>query len=67
MKWADSALVVAHLVAALWHAEPHTELEIVPPALKNIYIYTVILTAPVAGAILVWTRFFVSGAALFGS
>ena len=64
VKIAITLLVVVHLVATLWHGDAHSTLEVFLPALKNLFIYTVILAGPVVGAILVWTRFFTLGAGL---
>lgn len=72
-----SALVVIHLAATLWHGDAHTRLAIGLPPGKSIFVYVVILTAPIVAAGLVWTRyisiglwvFFLSmlGALLFGA
>ena len=72
-----SALVVIHLAATLWHGDAHTRLAIGLPPEKTIFVYVVILAAPIVAAGLVWTRyisiglwiFFLSmlGALLFGA
>ena len=65
IKISISALVAIHLIATLWHGGAHTDLSIILPPLKNLYVYIVILAAPIVGAILAWTRFTQSGSAVF--
>ncbi len=74
---AITALVVIHLAATLWHGDAHTKLSIGLSPEKTIFVYVVILIAPIVAAGLVWTRyvsiglwgFFLSmlGALLFGA
>lgn len=52
-----SGLVVIHLVATIWHGDAHTKLAIGLPPEKTIFVYVVILIAPIVALILVWTRF----------
>ena len=72
-----TGLVAIHLAASLWHGSAHTQLAIALPPEKTLFIYIVILIAPIVAAGLVWTRysslglwvFFLSmlGAFLFGA
>ena len=72
-----TGLVAMHLAATLWHGSAHIQLAIALPPEKNIFVYIVILVAPIVAAGLVWTRyismglwvFFLSmlGALLFGA
>ncbi len=72
-----TGFVAVHLVASLWHGSAHTQLAVALPLEKNIFVYMVILIAPIVAAGLVWTRyismglwvFFLSmlGALLFGT
>ena len=72
-----TALVVLHLAASVWHGGAHSELGVALSPAQNLFVYTVILLAPLVGAVLVWTRqagagvwvFFASmlGAFLFGA
>ncbi|HSF23671.1 MAG TPA: hypothetical protein VLE20_05540 [Blastocatellia bacterium] len=72
-----TGLVAIHLAATLWHGGAHTQLGIGLPPQKTIFVYVVILFAPIVAAGLVWTRyipaavwmFFLSmlGALLFGA
>jgi hypothetical protein len=50
-------LVIVHLVASIWHGDAHTRLAIALPPEKNIFVYVVILIAPLVALILVWTRY----------
>ena len=51
-----TVLVLVHLVAAIWHGEAHTDLEIELPQEKDAFIYIVIVSAPILAAALAWTR-----------
>lgn len=71
-----TALVIVHLAASLWHGNAHTHLGIELSMKQNIFVYLVIIIAPIIAAILVWTHkvsmglwvFFLSmlGSFLFG-
>jgi len=65
MKLAISTLVIAHLVATMWHGDAHSTLGIDLSAAQTLYVLVVILAAPVVSAILIWTRFTVYGVGLF--
>ncbi len=52
-----TGLVIVHLVASIWHGDAHTRLAIALPPEKNIFVYVVILIAPLVALILVWTRY----------
>lgn len=60
-----TGLVVVHLVATLWHGDAHTRLAIELPPEKNLFVYTVILLAPLVAAALVWTRYATIGLWVF--
>jgi len=72
-----SVFVAIHLVATVWHGDAHSKLAIDLPPEKTIFVYGVILIAPILALVLVWTRFaaiglwvfFISmlGALLFGA
>lgn len=51
-----SVLVAVHLVATLWHGSAHTTLAITLPPEKNLFVYVVILLAPLIAVGLIWTR-----------
>jgi len=52
-----TGLFAIHLVATLWHGSAHTTLGITLPPEKNLFVYIVILIAPLVAAVLVWTRY----------
>lgn len=52
-----TGLVIVHLVASIWHGDAHTRLAIALSPEKNIFVYIVILIAPLVALILVWTRY----------
>ena len=51
-----TAAVIVHLVASLWHGSAHTHLGIELSTQQTLFIYLVIIIAPVIAGILVWTR-----------
>ena len=51
-----TAAVTVHLVASLWHGSTHTRLGIELSTQQTLFIYLVIIIAPVIAGILVWTR-----------
>jgi amino acid permease len=71
-----TGFVLVHLAASFWHGNAHTRLGIDLPPEQNVFIYIVILIAPLLAATLLWTRnvligrwiFFLSmvGSFLFG-
>lgn len=52
-----TVLVVVHLAASLWHGGGHTQLGIELPPEKTVFVFVVILIAPIVAAVLVWTRY----------
>jgi hypothetical protein len=72
-----TGLVIIHLAASLWHGSAHSNLGIELSTKQTLFIYVVIIIAPVVAAILVWTcyvslglwMFFLSmlGSFLFGA
>lgn len=64
-KVSITGLVGIHLVATLWHGGAHAQLAIALPAQKNVFVYVVILIAPVVAASLGWTRHFPVGLWVF--
>ena len=71
-----AGLVLIHLAVTFWHGSAHRQLAIDLPPEKTLFVFGVILIAPILAAALVWTRytsmglyvFFLSmlGALLFG-
>ena len=60
-----TGLVIVHLVASLWHGDAHTRLAIELSPEKNLFVYIVILIAPLMAAGLLWTRYAVTGLWVF--
>jgi hypothetical protein len=60
-----TAAVIVHLVASLWHGSAHTHLRIELSTQQTLFIYLVIIIAPVIAGILVWTRYASMGLWLF--
>lgn len=62
-----TAIVVLHLAGNLWHGDAHTTLEVGLPDYKWAYVGVVIIIGPIIGAILIWTRYFISGCWIVGA
>jgi NADPH:quinone reductase-like Zn-dependent oxidoreductase len=60
-----TALVAAHLVATLWHGDAHARLAVWLPPAKNVFVYVVIIIAPLVAGGLVWTRHVAAGLWVF--
>ena len=52
-----TGLVAVHLAASLWHGTTHARLAIDLPPEKTVFIYAVILIAPIVAAALLWARY----------
>jgi hypothetical protein len=52
-----TAAVIVHLVASLWHGSAHTHLGIGLSTQQTLFVYLIIIIAPVIAGILVWTRY----------
>jgi uncharacterized membrane protein (Fun14 family) len=61
-----TSLVIVHLAASVWHGDAHTRLAIALSPEKNIFVFTVILIAPLVALILVWTRYSTIGLWVLG-
>lgn len=60
-----TGLVIVHLAASLWHGSAHTHLGIELSTEQTLFIYVVIIIAPVVAAILAWTRYVSTGLWMF--
>ena len=60
-----TGLVIVHLAALLWHGSAHSNLGIELSTKQTLFIYVVIIIAPVVAAILVWTRYVSLGLWMF--
>lgn len=59
-----TVLVIVHFVIAFLHGHPHSTLEVPLMLWQNVYIYTLIVAAPLVAAALLWTRWFSAGVGL---
>jgi hypothetical protein len=62
---AITGLIALHLAAGIWHGMAHTQLAIVLPFEKTLFVYVVITIAPLLAAGFVWTRYVSIGLWLF--
>lgn len=60
-----AVLVAIHFAVALWHGNAHTALAIALPPEKIVFVFIVILIAPLVAASLVWTRYVLVGVWMF--
>ena len=49
-------LGAAHLILAIWHGAAHTELAVMLSPAQNVFVYVVIVFAPLVAVSLLWTR-----------
>ena len=52
-----TGLAIVHLAASLWHSNAHTHLGFELTTEQTLFVYIVIIIAPIVAAILVWTRY----------
>lgn len=64
-KFVITGFVAIHLAASMWHGSAHTQLAIALPPEKTLFVYIVILIAPIVAAVLVWTRYLRMGLWVF--
>jgi hypothetical protein len=57
IKIVITGLVIVHLAASLWHGSAHTRLGIELSTEQTLFVYILVIIAPVAAAILAWTRY----------
>lgn len=59
MPWriALTALGVIHLVVGMWHGSAHARLAVALSPAQNLFVYVVILVAPLVAVIFLWTRY----------
>ena len=65
MKVAITVLAAIHLIVSFWHGRAHQLLAVTLPPEKNAFVFMVIILAPLAGALLVWTRYVGAGVRVF--
>ncbi len=54
---AVTVLGAVHLVVAIWHGATHTELAVVLSPAQNLFVYVVVVLAPLVAVGLLWTRY----------
>ena len=64
-KIALTVLGAVHLVVAIWHGAAHTELAVALSPGQNLFVYGVIVLAPLVAVGLLWTRYVRLGLWLF--
>jgi len=57
VKVALTALGVVHLAAAISHGSTHTELAVALSPAQNLFVYVVVVLAPLVALGLLWTRY----------
>jgi hypothetical protein len=60
-----TGLVAVHFAATLWHGRGHTQLAVELSLWQTLFVYIVILIAPLVAAGLVWTRYLSTGLWVF--
>ena len=60
-----TVLGAAHLAVAMWHGSMHTELGVGLSATQNLFVYAVVVLAPLVGLGLLWSRYVRPGMWLF--
>ena len=60
-----TALAALHLAGTAGHGIAHSRLAVGLSPVENVFVITVILLAPLIGALLVWTRYVIPGVWLF--
>lgn len=64
-KAAIALLAALHLVVTFWHGRAHQVLSVTLPPEKRVFVFIVIIVAPLVGAALVWTRLGSAGIWIF--
>jgi hypothetical protein len=64
-KVAITGLVGVHLLVTLWHGYAHGRLGVTLPPEQNVFVFLVVILAPLVAGLLVWTRYLRIGASVF--
>ena len=64
-KIALTVLGAVHLVVAIWHGNMHAELAVALSPAQNLFVYAVVVLAPLVAVGLLWTRYLQLGLWLF--
>lgn len=62
-----TAIVLAHMAVVLLHGEAHARLAVELGSWQTVFAATVIVLAPLVAAVLLWTRYWCSGALLLAA
>jgi hypothetical protein len=62
VKAVITILVAVHFAVIVWHGNAHQRLGITLPPEKNVFVYVVIVVAPIIATLLAWTRYRAAGA-----
>ena len=65
VRVALTMLGALHLAVAVWHGAAHTELGVGLSPMQNLFVYLVIVAAPMVAVALLWTRYVRPGVWLF--
>ena len=60
-----TALAAVHLVVAIWHGAAHTELGVTLSPGQNLFVYSIVVLAPLVAVGLLWTPYMRLGLWLF--
>jgi hypothetical protein len=52
-----TVLGAVHLIVAMWHGAAHTELTVALSPAQNLFVYAVVVLAPLVAMGLLWTRY----------
>lgn len=55
-RWLGVGIVLAHFIVVIFHGSAHTNLKIGLATWQTIFLFIVIVLAPMVAAILIWTR-----------
>jgi len=60
-----TVLGAVHLVVAIWHGQTHAELAVALSPAQNLFVYVVVVLAPLVAVGVLWTRYVTLGLWLF--
>jgi hypothetical protein len=60
-----TGFVIVHLAASLWHGSAHTHLGIELSTEQTLFVYIIVIIAPVVAAVLVWAHYVSMGLWMF--
>lgn len=66
-RWLGIGVVLAHFVVVLLHGSAHTRLKVDLAVWQNVFVFIVIVVAPLFAGIVLWTRYSRFGFALLAA